>query len=81
MTAGYAYYRLPHDSRYTTVQGCVQEFNSCTQLNGQSGFVVAPFQVSDRQPILVIRPDRVEVRGTSNEEGVTSNEEERRTEE
>ena len=75
MTAGYAYYRLPHDSRYTTVQGDVQEFNSCTQLNGQSGFVVAPFQVSDRQPILVIRPDRVEVRGARSEEGGTSNEE------
>ena len=75
MTAGYAYYRLPHDSHYTTVQGDVQEFRSCTQLNGQSGFVVAPFQVSDRQPILVIRPDRVEVRGTREEERGTRNEE------
>ena len=32
----------------------------CTELNGRRGFVVAPFEVKQNQPILLIRPDKVD---------------------
>ena len=64
MMSAYALYRLPHADSYTALEGSTQEFTSCVQLNGQSGFVVAPFEVRPDQPIVLIRPDRIEERGT-----------------
>ena len=55
----YALYRLPHADQYTQIEGETCECLSCTQLNGQSGFVVAPFEVKEEQPIVLIRPDKV----------------------
>ena len=60
---GYAIYRLPHETHATLVlqtEGEPAELLSCTELNGKRGFVVAPFEVRPDQPILLIRPDRVE---------------------
>ena len=61
--SAYAIYRLPHEDHATLVQqteGEPAEFLSCTELNGRHGFVVAPFEVTVQQPILLIHPDRVE---------------------
>ena len=60
---GYAIYRLPHETHATLVQqtdGDPAELLSCAELNGRSGFVVAPFEVRADQPVLLIRPDTVE---------------------
>jgi len=62
MTA-YAIYRLPHEDHATLIRqtdGEPAEYLSCAELNGRKGFVVAPFEVTAQQPILVIRPDEVE---------------------
>ena len=59
----YAIYRLPHEDHATLIkqsEGEPEEFLSCAELNGRRGFVVAPFQLSEQQPILLIRPDSVE---------------------
>ena len=63
--SAFSIYRLPHEDYATLVQqteGEPAEFLSCTELNGKQGFVVAPFEVTAQQPILLIRPDRVEKR-------------------
>lgn len=57
--SAYALYRLPHADQYTQIEGETCECLSCTQLNSQSGFVVAPFEVKEEQPIVLIRPDKV----------------------
>ena len=57
-----AIYRLPYQEHCTLVEqsaGEPAELLSCSELNGCEGFVVAPFEVSPQQPILLIRPDRV----------------------
>ena len=62
--SAYAIYRLPHADHATLIQqteGEPVEFLSCIELNGKQGFVVAPFQVTAQQPILLIRPDKVEI--------------------
>lgn len=59
----FAQYRLPFSDIYTRIEqteGEPQKLRSCTELNGKSGFVIAPFMVSDEQPIWVICPDKVE---------------------
>ena len=63
--SAFSIYRLPHEDYATLVQqteGEPAEFLSCTELNGKHGFVVAPFEVTAQQPILLIRPDRIESR-------------------
>jgi len=60
----FALYRLPYADRYTRVEGEVRELNACAQLDDASGFVVAPFEVTASQPIVVIRPDVVEDGGS-----------------
>ena len=63
--SAFSIYRLPHEDYATLVQqteGEPAEFLSCTELNGKQDFVVAPFEVTAQQPILLIRPDRVEKR-------------------
>ena len=59
---GLALYRLPHEQQVTMVaqtEGEPQEFLSCEALNGQTGFVVAPFSISPDTPLILIRPDVV----------------------
>ncbi len=52
--AAFALYRLPHADHCMRVEGETRELLSCTQLNGCSGFVIAPFEVKQGQPIVVI---------------------------
>lgn len=59
MASAFALYRLPHADRYVRVQGSTQEITSCALLNGCSGFVIAPFQVKQEQPIVLIAPEEV----------------------
>lgn len=66
--ASFAYYRQPHEHTYTSIiqtDGRPETFDSFSRLNGRSGFVVAPFAVSDACPIVLIRPDTVERRTVS----------------
>ena len=61
--SAYAIYRLQHSDHATLIQqteGEPSEYQLCSELNGKRGFVVAPFQVTAQQPILMIRPDKVE---------------------
>ena len=61
--SAYAIYRLPHEDHATLIrqtEGEPVELLSLTELNGRQGFVVAPFEVTAQQPILLIRPDEVE---------------------
>ena len=60
MTQSFALYRLPHADHYTRIEGQAQKLSSCKDLDGQQGFVVAPFEITEDQPIVLIRPDRVE---------------------
>lgn len=56
----FAICRLPYADHAIMVEqsfGEPEEFRSCTELNGKRGFVIAPFEVKDDQPILLIRPD------------------------
>ena len=57
-----AIYRLPYDDHCTVIrqdEGQAEQLSSLTELNGRSGFVVAPFQISPSTPLLLIRPDTV----------------------
>ena len=59
---GFALYRLPHEQQVTMVaqtEGEPLELASCEDLNGRTGFVVAPFAVSTATPIVLIQPDIV----------------------
>ena len=61
--SAFAIYRLPHADYATLIQqteGEPAEYLFCSELNGKRGFVVAPFEVTEQQPILLIRPDIVE---------------------
>ena len=61
--SAFAIYRLPHADHCIRVEqtdGEPAEYLSCTELNGRSGFVLAPFEVTAQQPILLIRPDIIE---------------------
>jgi len=61
--SAFAIYRLPHADYATLIQqteGEPAEYHFCSELNGKRGFVVAPFEVTEQQPILLIRPDIVE---------------------
>ena len=61
--SGFAIYRLPHANYCTKIEQTDEEpaeLLSCIELNDKKGFVIAPFEVKESQPILLIRPDRVE---------------------
>jgi len=56
----FAIYRLPEESLPRFVMqtsGTPDCFDDIENLNGQNGFVIAPFCVRDNLPILLIRPD------------------------
>ncbi len=58
----FAQYRLPHADSFTRIEqteGMPLQLQSCRELNGRQGFVVAPFQTDTDQPILLIKPDVV----------------------
>lgn len=64
MPSNYAIYRLPHGDHATLIrqaQGEPLTFRSLTALNGREGFVVAPFEVTSHQPIIVIQGERQKV--------------------
>ena len=53
----YAIYRLPHEDHATIIRqkdGTPVELRSLSDLNGRSGFVVAPFEVKSDQPVVLI---------------------------
>ncbi|ADV44689.1 isochorismate synthase [Bacteroides helcogenes] len=57
---GFALYRLPWtDECYFIAQlsGEVEQMADIHNLNGKKGFVMAPFQRSEKHPLVVIRPD------------------------
>lgn len=58
----FALYRLPFGQTVTLVrqsEGSPRQLEGCRDLNGQSGFVVAPFAVSESCPLLLIPTDTV----------------------
>jgi isochorismate synthase len=60
----FAIYRVPGDDtiRFISQQkGKIQLLRSIDELNGQSGFVIAPFNVSADCPIALIHPDTEEI--------------------
>lgn len=62
MKQPFALYRLPHADHYVSVtqtEGEAKEFISVAQLDGQNGYVFAPFTVTPQMPVLLIRPDEV----------------------
>ena len=69
--SAFAIYRLPHETQATIVRqkgGEPEELLTCQALNGRRGFVVAPFEIRQDQPILLIRPDEVETIDTRDQE-------------
>ena len=71
----FAVYRLPYGTFATMVQqtdGEPAALLSCAELNGRSGFVMAPCEITDSHPILLIRPDKVERVALGRSEGVKS---------
>lgn len=60
-----ALFRLPYAETYTVVEqatGKPEELSAPEQLDGREGFVVAPFAADSHEPLLLLRPDRVETR-------------------
>lgn len=58
--AAFAFYRLPYKQEYTLVMqndDDPEKFYSVDELNGKSGFVIAPFMPSETCPILLMQPD------------------------
>jgi hypothetical protein len=76
---GFAVYRLPYAKQATLVrqtEGEPLELSSCQALNGQQGFVIAPFEITPAQPIILIRPDETECLDLSRSEDSFSRKEE-----
>ena len=58
-----AMYRLPYADSYTVAvqgKGKPEELHSIQELDGRSGFVIAPFCISTDEPLLLLRPDHTE---------------------
>ncbi len=55
----FAVYRIPGQSPVLQVQekGLPESFDTLTELNGRSGFVMAPFQCNANHPVVLIRAD------------------------
>ena len=55
----FAIYRLPHASDCTLVgqHGVPASFSDLNDLDGERGFVIAPFTPTDVSPIIMMRPD------------------------
>lgn len=62
----FALYRFPYDNRCTLMQSDCSEpekLFSYSELTGKNGFVFAPFEISEKYPLLVIKPDFVKAFG------------------
>ena len=62
--SAFAIYRLPHEDHATMIRqtkGEPVELHSITELNGKQGFVVAPFEVKDDQPVVLIEGEKTHV--------------------
>lgn len=60
----FAMYRLPFANQYVEVEqldGEPEQIADIVSLSGKRGFVFAPFQISSENPLLLIRPDRLEI--------------------
>jgi isochorismate synthase len=58
--ACFAIFRLPNEDKPRFVMqmsGTPALFDDIEALNGQQGFVIAPFSISHEKPVIVIRPD------------------------
>uniref|UniRef100_A0AB33J6Q8 isochorismate synthase n=1 Tax=Prevotella sp. GTC17259 TaxID=3236795 RepID=A0AB33J6Q8_9BACT len=61
----FALYRLPHSHQYIRVVqhgGQPLQLTSVADLNGRSGFVLAPFAPTAECPILLLQPDEIETK-------------------
>ena len=68
-----AMYRLPYADHYTVAaqtEGKPEELHSIQELDGRSGFVIAPFCVSADEPLLLLHPDRTETLPVRNEKAI-----------
>ncbi len=62
----FAVYRLPGEDRIRYIRqdsGSVSVFNDLRALNGQQGFVIAPFSIGDGRPVVLIRGEEAEWTG------------------
>ena len=60
--SSYAYYRLPYADTYTRLiqrNGEPLRLLSYAQLDGQEGFVFAPFSITEECPLLLLQPDEI----------------------
>ena len=60
--SAFVFYRLPYKQEYTLVMqndDDPEELYSIDELNGKTGFVIAPFDATETCPILLMRPDIV----------------------
>jgi len=60
----FALYRLPFAKQYVEIEqldGSPEVVGDIASLSGKRGFVFAPFQISKECPLLLIRPDRMEI--------------------
>lgn len=64
MNNSFVMYRLPHETTYTIMRQCDGEAEilpSYADLNGRTGFVFSPFMMSEKHPLLLIRPTRLKL--------------------
>lgn len=56
---GFAIFRLPRQSACTLIEGEACPLLSYAELNGQKGFVVAPFAITPTTPLVLIRKEKM----------------------
>lgn len=54
----YAFYRLPDGGEYHVVRGHAKYFSQMPAADGCHGFVMAPFCVGERCPVVVVSPEK-----------------------
>ena len=54
----FAIFRLPHADSYTMIEGEAVVVPSLAELGSQKGFLLAPFMVSEKEPIVLIRQEK-----------------------
>ena len=60
MKRGFALFRMPYARECTLISGTAGTCPCITELTGAQGFVMAPFAVTQQEPIVVISPERLE---------------------
>ena len=63
--SSFAIFRLPHAKQAMLIRGEAQTIPSLLDLDQQEGFILAPFAASQETPILLIRPEQVEEKTSS----------------